>query len=374
MLKNSIPHQSGESGKRERVKERSRKRFVLSLVISLLHLFLSSATLLAQSDVVYLSGDAGLNPYPGLGTVPSEIDTEFPTTVLYPENSDGATFGLPTAPTQRTSNIFLTGEQAPRRDGMFQKANFDVLWAPTGKGTNAVGMTQLSLSATFGLPAPSKESPLVLTPSFRTWFFDNPEHKFTFHTAGVNIQWFVPIVKNKFMLALGTSPTYSGDFKAKKETFRIPTHLVGIWSCNPRTKILFGVLYTDRSTSYNWLPMGGIIWTPNEDISFELTFPRIRLSQRIKWWGAVAGDSVSDWLYTGFEFSGGSWGYRREGDTDTRFEYSDYRLLLGYERRCLSGLTLALEIGGMFDREINVDGYVKRRPDNAFFLQLKTSY
>ena len=362
-----------ERVKSERVKEKCAIQLLShSFTLSLFHflVFLVGTTLFAQSDVVYIE-----NPYPGIGTVPSGVPSDIPTTTLYPENANGATFGLPVSPTRKMSDIFFTSGQAPRRDGMFQKVNFDVLWAPKGKGDAALGLTQLNLSATFGLPAPTREAPLLLKPFFHTWFFDHSELSPTFATTGLDLLWLVPIVKNKFTLALGAVPSYSGDFKAKKESFRIPAHVVGIWNCNPRTKILFGVLYLDRSTSYNWLPMGGIIWTPNEDIDFELTFPRIRLAQRIKWWGSVAGDSVSDWLYAGFEFGSGSWGYQVNPDFDTRVEYSDYRLLLGYERRCLSGLTLAFEVGWMFRREIttNYPGY-DFRPDDAFFLQLKTSY
>ena len=340
--------------------------FALSLFTSLL----LATTLFAQSDVVYIE-----NPYPGMGTMPSDVFADIPSTMLYPENGDGTASELPLSPTQRLSDVFFAKGQAPRREGMFQKVNVEALWAPAGKGAEAVGFTQLSLSATFALPAPSKESPLLLKPLFQTWFFDSDALRPTFCTTGLDLLWLVSLAKDKFTLALGATPSYSGDFKAKKETFRIPAHLVGIWTSNPRTKILLGVLYLDRTTSYNWLPMGGILWTPNEDLNFELTFPRIRLSQRIKWWGSVAGDSVSDWLYTSFEFGTGSWGYRFDlGSTDTRVEYSDYRWLFGYERRTLSGLTLALEVGWMFKREIALQGYGSFRPNDAFFLQLKTSY
>jgi len=339
---------------------------------------LCTTSLFAQSDVVYIgdypdSSPGGFNPYPGLGTVPGGVSPEIPTTTLYTKNDNAATFGLPVSPTRKASDIFFASGQTPRREGMFQKVNFDALWAPKGKGERGLGLTQLNLSATFGLPAPTKDAPLLVKPFIQTSFFDTSVGSETFYTAGLDLLWFVPLVKNKYMLAVGAVPSYSGDFKAKKESFQIPAHLVGIWSCNPRTKILLGVLYLDRKTSYNWLPMGGIIWTPNEDINFELTFPRVRLSQRLKWWGSVAGDSVSDWLYGGFEFGTGSWGWQA-GPGDTRFEYSDYRLLLGYERRCLSGLTLALEVGWMFERKVACPGSPGFRPDDAFFLQLKTSY
>ena len=364
-----------------RPNERARERYDLLFhffTLSLFHCLLCTATLFAQHDIVYLenypdSTGGTFNPYPGIGTEPSGTYTDMPTMTLYPESSDGATFGLPSAPTRRASDIFSTSGQTPRRDGAFQKVNFDVLWAPKGKGENALGLTQLNLSATFGLPAPTREAPLLLKPFFQTSFFDNPETKPTFYTAGLDLLWFVPIVKNKYTLAIGTTPSYSGDFKAKKETFRVPAHVAGIWQANPRTKVVLGVLYLDRKTSYNWLPMGGVIWTPDEDVNIELTFPRIRLSQRLKWWGSVAGDSVSDWLYTSFEFGTGSWGWQTP-DLDTRFEYSDYRWLFGYERRTLSGLTLALEVGWMFKREVAFPNDGPYRPDDAFFLQLKTSY
>ena len=365
----------------EKVKEKSdnRLRLFYFLTLSLFHCLLCTATLFAQHDVVFIDGypdsSAGdFNPYPGIGTAPSATHTEIPTTMLYADNGHAATFGLPPSPTKKTSDIFFASGQTPRREGAFQKVNFDVLWAPKGKGERALGLTQLNLSATFGLPAPTREAPLLVKPFLQTSFFDSPTFSPTLHTAGVDFLWFVPLVKNQYMLALGATPSYSGDFKAKKESFRIPAHLVGIWSCNPRTKVLLGVLYLDRKTSYNWLPMGGIVWTPNEDINFELTFPRVRLSQRLKWWGSAAGDSVSDWLYGGFEFGTGSWGWQAGPDFDTRLEYSDYRLQLGYERRGLSGLTLALEAGWMFKREVAIPGRPSYRQDDAFFLQLKTSY
>ncbi len=357
------------------------RRFDMRYLPILLVSFLWTATLFAQANpsVVYIEGNpssatGGFNPYPGIGTVPSGGSTEIPTTTLYPEHSDEATFGLP-SPTQRTSEIFFSNGQTPRRDGLFQKVNFNVLWAPKGSGDSAVGLTVLDLSAAFALPFPSKESPLMLTPLFQTWFFDSSSTNGTFYTTGLDIRWFAPIIKNKFTLDLGAAPLYSGDFKAKKESFRIPARLAGIWTCNPRTKFVLGVLYQDRSDSYNWMPMGGVIWTPNEDINFELTYPKLRISQRIKWWGSVAGDSVSDWLYGGFEFNGGSWGYRVESkEIDIRFDYRDYRLLFGYERRCLSGLTIAIELGWMFDRKISYNGYGSYHPDDAFFLQLKTAF
>ncbi len=369
---------------------------------------LTAAPLFAQlqlSGPVYIDADPsartdGFNPYPGLGTVPNERNAASSPMTLYADENDGATFGLPMCPTsaERDSQLFLSSNPKGRQ-GVFQKANIDVLWA-NRNGDNGLGFTQFDLSATFAMPFPVKESPLILTPKFQTWFFDSKypfdgytsdgNYLFTnrspsLFTTGLDIRWIKPLVKNKYFLDLGITPQYSGDFKSKrtKDVFRYPGHIAGIWQYNPRTKIVLGVLYLQRTDQYNWLPMGGIIWTPNEDVDFQLVFPRIKISQRIQWWGSTAGDRVSDWLYCGFELDGGAWGAQATeydfGDEtyETRsckLQYSDYRLLLGYERRTQYGISLALEVGWMFARTMEVVDVNKLKPNDAFFLRLRTSY
>jgi hypothetical protein len=319
------------------------------------------------------------NPYPGLGNVspgsaysfssiPSAVSSAI---TLYTGETEPENYSeLPS--TVRSTELYLSRFPSSKRTGMFQKVNFNTLWVPDS-GSHGLGMTELDLSAMFALPMPTPASPLLLTPKFSTAFFNAGHWDETFHTTGLSLRWIRPLAKNKLTMELGFSALYSGDFRVRAgDALRFPAHVAGIWNLNPRTKILFGVAYADRDDSFNWFPMAGLIWTPNDDLSIELIVPRLRVAQRVRWFDSVAmGDASSDWLYTAFEFGSGSWGYET---IDGRVEYRDLRLLLGYERRTRIGLTLGLEIGYMFDRSMEFERYYKTHPSDSVFLRLRSSF
>ena len=329
-------------------------------------------------ESVYLPSEEVIwgNPYPGLGNVrPGSANTlsSVPSAVTFYADSIGGEQDAELSPTMRSTELYLSRFPNKNRTGVFQKVNFNTLWVPD-TGSKGLGMTELDLSAMFALPLPTPDSPLLITPKFATTFFDTKGWNETFHTTGVNLRWIRPIAKNKLTADLGFGVFYSGDFKVRAgDALRFPAHIAGIWNFNPRTKMIFGVVYSDRRDSYNFFPMAGLIWTPNDDVSVVLIVPRMRVAQRIRWFGSAAGDESSDWIYTAFEFGGGSWGYEPYKDYHGRFEYRDLRLLLGYERRTHFGLTLGLEVGYMFDRNIEFGGHGEH-PSDTVFLRLRSSF
>ncbi len=366
----------------------------------LLPLFLSTASQLwAQSDMIYMldpnadvafQTEAGSNPYPGLGqnAMTGEICVQ-----------PGSWYDDPYHYSNRLSNqdydqstllsrgeggeLYLANIPAPQRRGMFQKLNFNAQWNPQNGGNNGLGMTHLDISATFALPLLTADSPLVITPSFQSWFFDPKNEgyatKKSLHTTGVDFRWIRPITKDRWTLDLGVSVLYSGDFHVSgNDAMRFPAHLVVIWQYNPRFKLLFGVAYLDREDDYNWLPMTGMIWTPNEDVSLELVIPRMRLLRKVHWFDGRNNQqdrqNRTDWAYVGFEFGGGSWGHEMEG-LSGHLDYRDMRAFLGVERRTPSGMTLGLELGYMFDRTYEFDrAHYDVTPADTVFLRLRTSF
>ncbi|MCL2742778.1 MAG: hypothetical protein FWE67_02900 [Planctomycetaceae bacterium] len=276
------------------------------------------------------------------------------------------------------AEIYLSRMPTGKRTGVFQKANFNTLWTPKN-GSKGVGFTQFDVSASFAVPFFTVDSPLIFTPTFQMWMLetknkDDWKDWEKLYSTGISVRWLKTLVKNKFMLDIGASPTYSGTFHGKmSKAMRYPAHLAGIWSCNPRLKIVFGVAYLDRNDDLDWIPMAGLIWIPNDDLNVELILPRARIAQRIRWFGNAAGDESSDWLYAGFEFGGGSWSRESEGTT-FELNYRDFRALLGVERRCDVGITLALETGYMFARKFEFVGYGKYEPDDTVFLRLRVSF
>jgi len=345
-------------------------RFFLVIVLCL---FLTSSGT-GQELTHFPSEELGwANPYPGLGNVSPSLAPLPPpmsSTVTLYANDYGAENYSDLSPTPKSSELYLSRFPSNKRTGVFQRVNFNTLWVPKS-GSNGLGMTELDLSAMFALPLPTPDSPLLLTPKFSTTFFDSGHWNETFYTTGLSMRWIRPIVRDKLTADFGFSVLYSGDFQVRaSDALRFPVHIAGIWNFNPRTKVVFGVVYSDRRDSYNFFPMAGLIWTPNEDISVELLVPRMRVAQRVRWLDSSAGE---DWLYTAFEFGSGSWGHRFDPLIEGRVEYRDLRLLLGYERRTRFGLTFGLEVGYMFDRHMDFVNH-RSSPSDSVFLRLRSSF
>ncbi|MGL4595075.1 MAG: hypothetical protein ACRCUY_10135 [Thermoguttaceae bacterium] len=313
-----------------------------------------------------------------------------------PSNSINSMFSLPVTtlnPQMETgsndqSTLILsvgnggTSSKIPgKREGVFQKLSFDALWIAKN-GKNGLGMTELDLSAMFAFPLPTRDAPFVITPKFQTWFFDSSENfQFpvnTLYTTGADFRWFVPIVQNKLMIDMAVSTLYSGDFKSSgSKAMRFPAHIAGIWTCNPRLKVVLGAAYFDRMDNYNIMPVGGIIWTPQEDLNFELVFPKLKAAQRVRWFGSRVGDDQSDWIYAAFEWGGGSWTIQEHlsGEKNLmKVDYRDYRTMLGYERRTSFGVNLGLEVGYSFERNFDFEYFGKAKPSDAFFIRFTSSY
>ena len=100
------------------------------------------------------------------------------------------------------------------------------------------------------------------------------------------------------------------------------------------------------------MPIFGVIYEPSPDMRLELIFPRPRILRRL------AGSLESDerWVYVGGEFGGGVWSITRPstGELDL-LNYSDWRVLVGYERKIIGGLSRRFEMGYVFRRELEFD-------------------
>ncbi|MDR1270279.1 MAG: hypothetical protein LBK82_12220 [Planctomycetaceae bacterium] len=327
-----------------------------------------------ENDTV--TGESGKSYAIPSGTY-TDLSSAFSTKTLLAEMTDNdSAESILASTTKNAGELYLSQIPNGKRSGMFQKANFNILWAPKSGGHKGLGITQIDLSAVSALQLSTVDSTFVVTPKFQAWFFD-PKTKGdatdkTLYSMGLDFRLIRPIVKNKLTLDFGVTTSYNGDFKVKpSKAMRFPARIAGIWDYNPRLKIILGVVYLD-SNDYRWLPVAGMIWTPREDLSVEMIVPHLRIAQRIRWFGSAAGDDQSDWIYTGFEFGGGSWGLEYN-NLSGEIDYRDLKLLLGYERRCASGVTLGLELGYMFERKYEFEHY-KVYPTDGVFLRLRTTF
>jgi hypothetical protein len=258
---------------------------------------------------------------------------------------------------------------------VFQKLFFHSTWLDSGT-RGGFGLVQLELATVLAFPLPSRRWPLTVTPEFVVNYLDGPaalDLPPRVYDAGVEFRWWRRLAP-RFGVDLAVAPGVFSDFEqSADEALRIPGHAIGVFEWTPRATILLGVAYLDRE-DVGVLPVGGLIWRPHEDVKLELAVPRPRIARRVYWRGAYT-DQIQDWVYVAGEFGGGSWAIRRADGSDDVFTYSDYRVILGLERKAVGRLDARLELGYVFSREIeSAAGAPDVKPCDTVMLRAGLTY
>ena len=107
-----------------------------------------------------------------------------------------------------------------------------------------------------------------------------------------------------------------------------------------------GVEYFDR-VDLKLLPAVGVFLAPNQDIRFDVYFPRPKLAHRLPNFR-----NLEAWGYVGAEYGGGSWAIERLSGADDQVDINDVRAFLGIEWMGPRGRTGLAEFGYLFEREM----------------------
>lgn len=164
--------------------------------------------------------------------------------------------------------------------------------------------------------------------------------------------------------SLGVTPGIYGDFQRLEGAFQWSGWALASRHLGPQWTIAGGAAYV-RQLRASWLPIGGVIWAPNETTRLELLFPRPKLTRRLSdnqlWthWGYVAG-----------HFGGGAWSVADTPQSNVMVSYSDLRLLAGWEAFSLSGYEWRGELGYVFARDLSVNNTLVDMPTDTFIAQL----
>lgn len=245
--------------------------------------------------------------------------------------------------------------EVPRgvRSGVFQKLTFDGTWLAPG-GHEGFGVSDLELRTVLGFPCPTRESPLVVTPGFAVHYFDGPTSPDVpprVYDAYAQFRWLSRLTP-RLGVDLSITPGVFSDFQQSSDkAVRINNgYGVGAWTWNPATKVVLGAGYFDRHDT-RVLPVGGIMWNPNDDTSFDLLFPAPKIARRVYWCGSGTAD-VQDWIYLSGEFGGSTWAVQRASGADDVLYYRDIRIILGLERKVIGGFGGRMEVGYVFRRRL----------------------
>ena len=265
------------------------------------------------------------------------------------------------------------GSTIGRMRRFLQEVRFEYTWVAGDHGPRDFDVNTLDLSATFAVPVfYDRESPFLITPGFAVHYFEEGS-PFVGAPAGLTSPGLPPRVYDAYLDVAWKpqlTPWFGGDLGVRtgvfsdfqqfnRDTLRLMGRGLGVITMTPNLQIALGIVYLDRN-DIKLLPAGGLIWTPNEDMRYEIVFPNPKLAQRFtsigttEWWWYVAG-----------EYGGGSWTIENVPPvpgTDS-VDYNDIRVILGLEWTTLSGLRGLFEVGYVFDREIL---YAARPPARSF--------
>ena len=211
--------------------------------------------------------------------------------------------------------------------------------------------------------------PSGLVAGFGVHFLDGPirtempPRLFDFSIGYQRREWLRPNVGWDFAFRLGAFSDFEG---SAKDGVRFPGHVVTFLRYSPTLTWLLGIDYLDRD-DINLLPIFGAIWSPTDEVRLDLAFPRPRAAFRVM-------DSDT-WLYLAGELGGGTWAIERDSAWDDNATYRDLRLVFGIGTIEPDGGGSALELGYVFDRELEYrSGLGDYSPDDCLMIRLVGRY
>ncbi len=301
------------------------------------------------------------------------------------------------APLMSQDPAFTTAVPAVTMASMqkfLQHVDFQYDWFAGHNGASRheeLGINDLELSATFAFPLfHNSQTPLLVTPGFAVHYWEGPlsvppptpvaDLPAQTYDAYLDAAW-NPQVTTWLGGELDARIGVYSDFKSvTNQAIRFTGKGMGVLTFSPTIKMKLGVWYLNRNV-VTLLPAGGICWTPNPDIYFNILFPNPKVGKRLTTMG-----NTEWWLYAAGDYGGGCWQITREnglspdpygtnGMHDT-FDYNDIRVAVGLEFKTLKQFNGMFEIGGAFDRGVVYRSGEPRAyyPNNTVYLRTGMSY
>jgi hypothetical protein len=280
------------------------------------------------------------------------------------------------APGGTAADVPVEQPRSDVRPGMFQKLIFNGTWLAGGISSRAFGQNDLESKVILALPCPTRDSPMVITPGFTTHFLqgpadvDLPPRLFEAYTQ---FRWLSQVTP-QWGLDLAITPGVFSDFnQSSSKSFRLTGHGAAAWTYNPTIKFVLGAAYLDLPEN-NVIPIGGLIWTPNEETKFNLIFPNPKISRQVHFLDNCAKD-VETWVYIAGEFANDAWAIAHSDGSNDLVVIRDNRVILGLERKAHGGLTANVEVGYVFGRRIRFNSDLPDfEPEDTLLLRVGLMY
>jgi hypothetical protein len=258
---------------------------------------------------------------------------------------------IPSMPEAPSSGLRPLPRSPDARDGVFQKAKFTAGWIPQ-LDDDGLGWTDFRSEIAFGLPFFTRETPILITPSYELHFLDRPvgvDLPPRLHDLVIDFSHFRRVANN-WIANIAVAPGFYWDDYSfdSDDALRINGRALAIYDPTPEWKGVLGVTYVHGGWA-KIVPVAGVVYEPNDDVKYELVFPRPRVAWRLPMSPVPGRDEF--WFYILGEFANAIWAFQQNDGTPDTFAYRDWRLILGLERKIIGGLSHRIELGYVFYRD-----------------------
>lgn len=246
----------------------------------------------------------------------------------------------------RSSSVERPDEDLPLEErSWIELHKFTFVAQTLTSGTESLGITSIEAKQSFKF---SRWPFLFVTPRAGIHFVsapvttDLPPNLYDF---SLDTTVFIPL-NDRWTIQLAAVPSVFSDLKATQHAFRMMGRGLVFYRWSQELQLAGGFVYLDRQDIIA-LPAAGFIWSPTDDVKFDIMFPRPRIGYRY-----THNEERERWVYATGELGGGSWAFQRTNGTDDVATYNDLQLLLGIENKTPAGLSWQFEAGYVFNRRL----------------------
>lgn len=260
------------------------------------------------------------------------------------------------------------------RDGVFQKVKFTATYMPQLQ-SDSLGWTDLRGEVVFGLPFFTRETPIVITPAYELHFLDRPadlDLPPRLNDITIDFHHFRRI-GDGWIIDLAVTPgLYADDHSLdESDAIRVNGRGMGIYEASPQLKYLLGAAYWNGLEN-PVVPIAGVVYTPDDDRSYDFVFPRPKFSWRLP--NSPVPGTDEYWFYIMAEFGGAIWAIDQNGSPET-FSYRDWRALMGFEHKIIGDVSRRIEFGYVFNRHVDFsDGPQDAHIDDTLLVRVGLVY
>lgn len=235
------------------------------------------------------------------------------------------------------------------------------------------GVIDIDAKTSLVIPIFIKESPLRLAFGFGTTLFDAPalvDLTQPLYGVQAEFRWLVPLSKSWAVDLAAGGGLFSDFIGSASKGFRVTGRAILVKQVTDHLKASIGFAYLGRE-NLKAIPVAGVIYTPEDDMRYELLIPRSRVARRVRLVG-----SREHWIYAGVElFGGNSWAIEHPDGTNDVFIYRDYRLMVGYETKSSGAVGGRVEAGYAFARHLEFEkDPAFLNPDATMMLRVGLAY